>query len=234
MLYLAMTAAELGDCIAPPPKIAWMACHFSPYSTGLTNLPKHLPPDSLLILNDRTPIHGHDPGRIRDTVAATVEAHHCRGLLLDLQQEHSGEMAALVRALASLPCPVAAPAPYAEDVPAVFLPPVPLWTPLAEYLAPWDGRPIWLDIAPEAAQVTVTNAGATTCARSRQALPKLPHRDEELCLHYGIERFADRAQFTLCRTRADLEELLHRAETHGVTTAVGLYQEWFAEEKHPP
>ena len=51
-LNLAMTAAELGA--APlPSHPAWMACHFSPYSTGLTNLPPKLPQDSLLILNDR-------------------------------------------------------------------------------------------------------------------------------------------------------------------------------------
>ena len=62
--YLAMTAAEMMGGAPLPGKTAWMACHFSPYSTGLCNLPAALPPGSLLILNDRTPIHGHDPERI--------------------------------------------------------------------------------------------------------------------------------------------------------------------------
>ena len=37
--YLAMTAAEMTQAGSLPRHAAWMACHFSPYSTGLTNLP---------------------------------------------------------------------------------------------------------------------------------------------------------------------------------------------------
>ena len=66
MPYLAMTPAEFNSVSQPPPDFAYMACHFSPYGTGLGNLPTVLPPESLLILNDRTPIHGHDPQRIFD------------------------------------------------------------------------------------------------------------------------------------------------------------------------
>ena len=62
--YLAMTAAEMMGNAPPAEGVAWMACHFSPYSTGLCNLPHALPPGSLLILNDRTPIHGHDASRV--------------------------------------------------------------------------------------------------------------------------------------------------------------------------
>ena len=47
--YLAMTAAEMIGSTFLPQKAAWMACHFSPYSTGLCNLPSALPPGSLLI-----------------------------------------------------------------------------------------------------------------------------------------------------------------------------------------
>ena len=42
--YLAMTAAEMTQAGSLPRHSAWMACHFSPYSTGLTNLPDRLPP----------------------------------------------------------------------------------------------------------------------------------------------------------------------------------------------
>ena len=66
--FLAMTAAEIRGTETLPPKTAWMACHFSPYSTGLSNLPKALPPGSMVILDDITPIHGHDS----ETIAAQL------------------------------------------------------------------------------------------------------------------------------------------------------------------
>ena len=49
--YLAMTASEFAKADPLPPHVAWMACHFSPYDSGLTNLPRKLPTNSLLILN---------------------------------------------------------------------------------------------------------------------------------------------------------------------------------------
>ena len=225
MLYLAMTAGEFHSCRELPGKIAWMACHFSPYGTGLTNLPRKLPAGSLLVLNDRTPIHGHDAGLIRDTLAEVVEAQACGGLLLDLQRPGCDEATEVVRAVVDLPCPVAVSAPYVPEDGTVFLPPVPILTPLETYLEPWHGRKIWLDLAPETTTVTVTEAGASILPHPGRVLPPLPHRDEELALHYGSELSPEAARFTLQRTRADLEELLKRGKAHGVTTAVGLYQE---------
>ena len=63
-LYLAMTAAEIRENTGLPPKIAWMACHFSPYCTGLSNLPRILAAGSVLMLDDVTPIFHHDPQQI--------------------------------------------------------------------------------------------------------------------------------------------------------------------------
>ena len=226
MLYLAMTAGEFHSCRDLPSKIAWMACHFSPYGTGLTNLPRKLPPDSLLILNDRTPIRGHDPERILQILSELMNTHKCAGLLLDLQQEGIPEMEVLVHQLSALPCPVAVSAPYAPDHTAIFLPPVPLLIPVGDYLAPWQGRDIWLDAALEALQITVTAAGATTTPLPARDLPALPHYDEELHLHYGLEVSPERSIFTLCRTRQDLSALLDAAKAHGVKNAVGLYQEF--------
>ena len=48
-VFLAMTAAEICGNRNLPANLGWMACHFSPYGTGLSNLPKQLPPSSLLI-----------------------------------------------------------------------------------------------------------------------------------------------------------------------------------------
>ena len=83
--FLAMTAAEFATAGTLPEYVAWMACHFSPYGTGLTNLPPTLPPGSLLILNDRIPICGHDPERIAGQLLQTAETTQCTGVLLDFQ-----------------------------------------------------------------------------------------------------------------------------------------------------
>ena len=47
---------------------------FFPYSTGLSNLPKALPPGSMVILDDITPIHGHDAEAIAAQLRPLVEA----------------------------------------------------------------------------------------------------------------------------------------------------------------
>ena len=84
--FLAMTAAEIRGTETLPPKTAWMACHFSPYSTGLSNLPKALPPGSMVILDDITPIHGHDSETIADQLHPRLDALKCSGVLLDFQR----------------------------------------------------------------------------------------------------------------------------------------------------
>ena len=73
-LYLAMTGREILAAQSAASRCAYMACHFSPYSQGLTNLPTSLPPSSMLILNDRTPICGHDPQRICGELAQMADA----------------------------------------------------------------------------------------------------------------------------------------------------------------
>lgn len=236
--YFAMTAAEIRANGPLPSELAWMACHFSPYGTGLSSLPKALPPGAMLILNDRTPIHGHDAQRIARLLAERMEALQCRCLLLDFQRPGEAETAALVKQLTdSLPCPVAVSSLYAAglDCP-VFLPPLPPDTALATHLAPWQGRELWLDITLEGAALTLTEKGAC-------AIP-LPHpfsladgrREEALHCHYRIDLTDSGAKFTLWRTVADLEELLEEAERLGITTAVGLYQEFHAlgDANRPP
>ena len=84
--FLAMTAAEIQGTETLPPKTAWMACHFSPYSTGLSNLPKALPPGSMVILDDITPIHGHDAEAIAAQLRSRLEEIECSGVLLDFQR----------------------------------------------------------------------------------------------------------------------------------------------------
>lgn len=224
--YLAMTAAEIAAAPASPGKLGYMACHFSPYSTGLSNLPRYLPRDSILLLTDRTPIHSHDPGLIARQLSDTAERFRCRGILLDLQRPGETEAAELARCLIStLPCPVCVSQPYAEELDCpILLPPVPLNIPLAEYLCPWQGREIWLETAPDSLCITLTSDGVqySSCG----PLPTQgPHHDSSIHCHYRIQVFRDEAVFTLRRTPEDLDALLQEAESLGVTLAIGLYQE---------
>lgn len=225
--FLAMTAAEIRGTETLPSKTAWMACHFSPYSTGLSNLPKALPPGSMVILDDITPIHGHDAEAITVQLRSRLEEMECSGVLLDFQRPGYEEAKLLARRLSeALPCPVGVSALYGKGLTCpVFLPPVPPDVSLADYLAPWNGREIWLELALDGEIITLTPAGATTAPLPPAAQLSGGHRDERLHCHYQIHTDADSARFTLFHTTEDLDALLTEGEALGVTRAVGLYQE---------
>lgn len=225
-LYLAMTAAEIRANTDFPPNIGYMACHFSPYGTGLSNCPAHLPEGSMLILNDRTPIHGHDHGLIADQLTELVEKLKCDSVLLDFQRADVPELSLLAQKLsAALPCPVGVSDLYAADSDcSIFLPPVMPDTLLSEHLVPWKGRDIWLDISAEGQEITLTEKGASTVRLPRQILPAC-HEDSTLHCHYRID-VGENIRFTLFRTEQDLQDLLAEAKHLGISRAVGLYQEW--------
>lgn len=218
--YLAMTAAEIGADPPLPSKIAWMACHFSPYGTGLSNLPRNLPEGSMVILNDRTPICGHDPER----VAGQLLELDCDSLLLDFQRPEEPQTAAVIQAiLDTLPCPVGVSACYAAELDCpIFLPPLPPHVPPAEYLAPWRGREIWLEAALDTVQLTITPEGCHIAVADPPE--SLPHQDLRLYCHYHIHVSPQEIRFTLRRTGEDLRSLLDSREL-GIARAVGLFQE---------
>ena len=223
--YLAMTAAEMETASPLPKRAAWMACHFSPYSTGLANLPEQLPGGCMLILNDRTPIHKHDPERIAEELKTVLERFHCCGLLLDFQNPGSGETAALARYLAkNLNCPLGISQEYRVDKAAVFLPDVPPTIPLEDYLKPWQGQTVWLETALEGQTITLREKGAAF--ETNTAQDYLPaHADAALHCHYHIRQEENALVFHTWRTPEDLKSMLAEAEALGVTLAVGLYQE---------
>lgn len=226
-LYLAMTAAEMSEAAPLPPHFAYMACHFSPYGTGLSCCPKQLPEGSLLILNDRTPICGHDPHRIEAQLKEILDAHQCRGLLLDFQRPGYAEAQALATHLCEvLPCPVGVSLAYGEGLDSpLFLPPAYPDTPLEAYLKPWQGREIWLEAALDCMEIVLTESGAAVTSLPHFDAADAVHRDEKLHCHYYLNIEESRARFTLYRTREDVEGLLEEAESLGVTLAVGLWQE---------
>ena len=226
-LYLAMTAAEMAVNASIPSHCAYLACHFSPWSRGLSNCPASLPEGSVLILDDSAPIRGHDPVLVGQQLARAVEESQCRCILLDFQRPPSEEVLVFVRKLLpALPCPVGVSELYTAglDCP-VFLPPVPLDMPLKVYLASWAGRESWLDAAVESAVFTVDKNGCSVTPLSPGICPEKPHRDEGLHCRYTLELTEDRAKFTLYRTREDVTALLEEAESLGVKQAVGLWQE---------
>ena len=219
--YLAMTRAEFTRCSSFPQHIAWMACHFSPYGTGLVNLPLHLPEGAMVILNDRIPMAGHDP----HTVLDQLQRLNMTCLLLDFQQIPTAESFDLARLLTeSMHCPVGMPPDYGQALPcSLFLSPVPPDLPLEEYLTPWEGRELWLEIATDAIHYTVTESGSAAASLSH--MPEVGAVDEDLCCHYRVQVTPDQAEFDIWRTREDMDILLKKAKSHGVTKAVGLWQE---------
>lgn len=225
--FLAMTKAEF---LANPEfssPVGWMACHFSAYGTGLSNLPPALPKGSLLILNDRTPWWHHDPELILQQLKKVIETGCCNRLLLDFQLPAVPEIANLSGLLTrELNCPVGVSEAYASDLSCpVFLPPVPLDQTLPDHLSPWKDREVWLDLALSSEEIQLTESGCT-----RTPLPCPSNSDcfleeKHLHCHYCVSLEEHSARFTLCRTHADLNELLEEAAICGVTTAVGLWQE---------
>ena len=223
--YLAMTASEFHAGSPLPCPAAWMACHFSPYGTGLSNLPPALPKGSLLILNDRTPVFGHSPERISQQLAEAAERLECSGILLDFQRPGEERTQAITAAIAALSCPVAVTPPYAEGLDcAVFLPPPPMTTPLQNHLAPWQGRTIWLEAALQQQCVRVDKAGSTALPWDGDSLP-CPHTDDLLHCAYRTEVHSDHIDFFLCRDAVQLRALLEEGQQLGIRRFVGLYQQ---------
>ena len=223
-LYLAMTASELRNCRSLPQNIAWLSCLFSPYGWGISNTPRQLPPNSLLILSDRTPICGHDPELIYQMLLSTINQFSCNGLLLDFESSSLADVELVIQKLLKLPCPIAVPAAYAKnfDCP-VFTPPCPADVPLEEHLSPWNGREIWQEVSTVPLAIAVTESGTTICQpQSRATLPRI---DTSLCCQYGIKLTDQAAIFTLQRTEENWRELLAKTSCH-ITKAIGLYQEF--------
>ena len=233
VLYLAMTAAEFSASYNLPEHIAWMACHFSPYGTGLINLPAALPAGSILILNDRIPICGHTKNRVVHELQQTVETFDCSGVLLDFEVPHHPELKEIAACIyKELPCPAAVSHAYAADLSCpVFLPPCPHHTSLAEYIAPWQDREIWLDLAVNAETITLTAEGSTIQQFPPGEIPENGHPEKNLHCHYRTESWEDHARFTLWRTKEDLEALAQEAEELGVSKLAGLFQEWNKMQK---
>jgi len=178
----------------------------------------------MLILNDRVPVSCHDPVRITKQLKALCAELEVGHLLLDLQRPNVPETARIVNTiLGELTGPVGVSELYAKglDCP-VFLSAPPPYRTLEEHICPWQGREIWLEIAPDGCMCTVTEADNRIVPCQS---PDAPLMCQKLHCHYGIEEEPGRINITMERTWEDLKELLNEAETLGITKAVGLYQQ---------
>lgn len=225
--YLAITAAEIAAASQLPDRIGWMACHFSSYGTGLSNLPATLPPDSMIIINDRTPLYGHDPELILSQCIELFETLSPACFLLDLQRPNEPLAEKIVRLLTDrLPCPTATTEHYGKELSCpVFLPPPALHIPLEEYLLPWNGREVWLEAVTEGMIVTVDQDGCNMLPAEPEALPEPFFKEEALHFLYHTQLLDNAVNFRLSRNKSCLEDFLADAEKLGVTLAAGLYQQ---------
>ena len=178
------------------------------------------PPGALPVITDRHPLTEEAVDRLCAMARGWDRA------VLDLERPPTPLARELLR---RLPCPAAAPPGYGDG--AVFLPPAPLHVPLADSLAPWQGREIWLEAALRQQVITVT-------AHGTEISPPAPADREggfyhrELCCRFTQEIREDRVVFTLFDTRQTLKDKLAQAQKLGVTAALGLYQELGAKESN--
>lgn len=226
-LNLAMTASEIETALPLPEQIAWMSCHFCPFTEGITDIPQSLPAGSLLILDDRISCAAHSPDLVTQQLQEAVEKLRCSSVLLDFQRPFEAEAAAMAAAIThALSCPVAVTEAFAPQLPCpVFLAPCPLDLPLQQYLQPWQDREIWMEAALCQKRITVTKDGAFHANILPIENLGGGFFSEKLHCRYRTTVSEDRIIFTLFDTPQSLKEKLEFSQSLGVSRFVGLYQE---------
>lgn len=222
---LALTPSEFSSVPQAFPGMGWLSCRFSAEGRGLENLPQRLPRNSLLILDDSTPMAGHDPEKITAQLLKAVEKFRCSGLLLDFEKAGNRDQQALAHHLTeTLPCPVAVSEAYGRDLDCpLFLSLIPPYVSLPAYITPWKGRELWLELGISTCSITLTPGGASI-DQAAAASGKL-HCDSRLHCHYSVSLSPGQVIFTLTRTKEDLRDLIQEAESLGISRWIGLWQE---------
>ena len=222
-VFLARTCREMENPL--PRRFAYMALHFSAYTKGLSNFPEKLPEGSMILLDDSLEPVDHDPEMVVGQLTELVGRFSPFAVLLDFQRPVTKELEIMAECIVkALPCSVGVTESYARNLGcSVFLPPPPANKALGDYLAQWKKQGVYLEIAPEGLEFTVTEAGSTKM--QIPVVSGLSLTDERLHCHYNVEVLQDRAVFTICRYKEDLAQLVQEAEGLGVLGCVGLYTE---------
>jgi hypothetical protein len=204
-----------------------MACHFSPYGLGLSNLPRQLPEGAVILVSDRIPPGGHDAGVVVSQLEELAQQFHPKAIVLDLERtgdDFCAELAAKCDSISGTETVVAA--AYAEGLQcSVFLGAAQLWTPAEQWLRPWSGRRIWAECVLQRALVRITEDGAVY-----RELPWEPPRQEVLAdgqqaVVYGVREQADAVEVMLWRGKEQLALWMEKLEKLGVEHFLGLYQQ---------
>ena len=203
-VYLAMTQQEMQLAEHRPEHLALMD-----FCNGIE--------DSILILTDRKPWSLQE-------IRMLVKDH--MKILLDFQRTDDENNRMIITELELLGLPFCATGIYAEEHNcAVFLPPLPLTSTLAEHIAPWRGRELWLELALDGQRITLTTDGSKEIYIPHAQHHQKSHADSKLHCHYHIRTTETAAEFTLWRCKEDIIALLEEAESLGIRLAVGLWQE---------
>lgn len=224
-VFLAQTYREMEQF--PQQNTAYMACHFSPYSKGLSNIPPYLPKGSILLLDDSMPAQEHDTELVVRQLTELIQQFPVKAILLDFQGAKNAPCESMVDAiLQDVPCPIAVTLLYAENRNCpVLIPPCPVNVPLQKHLAPWLKQGVFLEIGTECAEITVTQEKSTCTTLPFGKEKALPLTEPKLHCHYHVEVSSEKAVFTLQRTLEDLASLTEEALQLGVQGVVGLFQE---------
>ncbi len=225
--YLAMTAAEFYAAARLPLNVAWMACHFSSYGTGLSNIPYTMPAGSMIIVNDRIPPSGHDPEAILMQLNQVISSLDIPYILLDMQRLNCKETAKIVSYLANhLSCKVGVTEHYAENTngPVFLQSPLPHQT-LFDRIRKWKNREIWLECATEEETAVITKDGCSFHLNPKKDMHIYPFSDDILSCHYQTQVKEDTVIVSLRRDTDDIIALIEQAEKENITLAVGLYQQ---------
>lgn len=226
-IYLAISTQEFANILEFPSTLCYFACHFSPSGEGLSNLPTILQPGSILSIDDSTPIAGHSKNKVIEQIKYLTEKFNPCGILLDFQRPDNPFSVDMIESiLEGTQCPVAVSHIYARELDCpVFLPPLPYRITVQEYLNPWSGREIWLELGNEKEMAIVTQT--EFCTERVHTIPNERNyfRDPSLLCHYCTYIKPDHIAFYFQRTAEDLAEIQAQAQALGASKFVGLWQQ---------
>ena len=227
--YIAMTRSEFSSFRSSECLPAWMACHFSPYGIGISNLPDVLPEASMIILNDIIPPYEHDPDIIANQLNELASKAKTNTFLLDFQREKNRKTEAIVKELTNkLNGKVGVTEAYAENTTcAVFLTcPLP-YQPLSKKISRWDGRDLWLELAVETSIVHISTSGSKITHVNKSILNAKDSYDNVLKSRYLTEINEKQAMITIERNPETLYLLEQEAASYDIELTIGLYQQLY-------
>ena len=221
--YIAMTEAEIYSAPKLPQHTAWMACHFSPYGTGLTNLPRRLPENAMVILNDRIPPSGHDMVEIADT----LNSINCNCYLLDFQIPKKKETEILVQYLSSqLRKPAAVSEYYSHCTNGPILAGLSPHRKVSDIIHDHSDREIWLELTTDIQMLSVYSDHTESISMNTGKQWKKYIAWDGICSRYHIELFDDHVDYYFSRTIPQIKQHLSQIDQTKITKAIALYQQF--------